>query len=99
MGTFPFPLFPAFPSFTWTIPIPRHFAPQSKPGNSFGFLFTLELPNADNRAFLCVRSRYPEHLLPMKHRIPPRFHGPLCLIGFIAIMAVTAIIELIGGSR
>lgn len=53
MGTFPFPLFPAFPSFTF--PIPRHFASQSKHGQCLRFFFTLELPNADNRAFLCVR--------------------------------------------
>jgi len=55
MGTFPFPLFPAFPSFTWTIPIPRHFAPQSKPGQCIGFFFTLELPNAAKGVLLCVR--------------------------------------------
>jgi hypothetical protein len=33
----------------------------------------------------------------MKHRIPPKFHGPLCLLGFITIIAITALIEAIGG--
>ena len=34
----------------------------------------------------------------MKLRIHPRFHGPLCALGFIALMAIVAIIESIGGS-
>jgi len=33
----------------------------------------------------------------MKLRIPPRFHGPLAMIGFAIIMAIVAIIESIGG--
>ena len=33
----------------------------------------------------------------MKYRIPPKFHGPLCLLGFIAIIAIVALIESIGG--
>jgi hypothetical protein len=33
----------------------------------------------------------------MKLRIPPKFHGPLCLLGFIALMALVALIEAIGG--
>ena len=33
----------------------------------------------------------------MKLRIHPRFHGPLCAIGFIALMAIVALIESIGG--
>jgi hypothetical protein len=35
----------------------------------------------------------------MKLRIPPRFHGPLAMIGFALIMAIVALIELIGGIR
>jgi hypothetical protein len=34
---------------------------------------------------------------PMKLRIPPRFHGPLCLLGFAALMAIPALAEWIGG--
>jgi hypothetical protein len=34
----------------------------------------------------------------MKLRIPPKFHGPLCLLGFLAIVAIVALIEAIGGS-
>ena len=33
----------------------------------------------------------------MKLRIPPRFHGLLCLIGFAALMAIPALCEWIGG--
>jgi hypothetical protein len=33
----------------------------------------------------------------MNLRIPPRFHGPLAMIGFALIMAIVALIELIGG--
>jgi hypothetical protein len=40
-----------------------------------------------------------QHPKLMKHRIPPKFHGPLCLLGFLAIIAITALIESIGGSR
>jgi hypothetical protein len=34
----------------------------------------------------------------MKLRIPHRFHGPLCALGFILLMAIVAIIESLGGS-
>jgi hypothetical protein len=34
----------------------------------------------------------------MKLRIPPKFHGPLCLLGFLAIVAIVALIEAIGGA-
>jgi len=34
----------------------------------------------------------------MKLRIPPRFQGPLCALGFIALMAIVALIETLGGS-
>ena len=34
----------------------------------------------------------------MKLHIHPRFHGPLCALGFIAIMALVALIESLGGS-
>lgn len=36
---------------------------------------------------------------PMKHRIPPKFHGPLCALGFLAIIALVALIESIGGAN
>ena len=34
----------------------------------------------------------------MKLRISPRFHGPLCALGFLLIMALVALIESLGGS-
>ena len=34
----------------------------------------------------------------MKSRIPPKFHGPLAALGFIALMAIVALIESMGGS-
>jgi hypothetical protein len=34
---------------------------------------------------------------PMKLRIHPRFQGPLCALGFIALMAIVALIESLGG--
>ena len=33
----------------------------------------------------------------MKLRIPTRFHGPLAALGFIALMAIPALCEWIGG--
>jgi hypothetical protein len=33
----------------------------------------------------------------MKHRIPPKLHGPLCALGFITLIIITALIEAIGG--
>ena len=33
----------------------------------------------------------------MKPRIPARFHGLLCLIGFALLMSIPAIAEWIGG--
>jgi hypothetical protein len=33
----------------------------------------------------------------MKLRIHPRFHGPLCALGFILLMALVALIESLGG--
>ena len=48
-------------------------------------------------AFLCVRPLNMGIQNIMKLRIPPKFHGPLCLLGFIAVMALVALIELIGG--
>jgi hypothetical protein len=38
-----------------------------------------------------------QHPKPMKLRIPPKLHGPLCLLGFLAIIAIVALIESIGG--
>lgn len=34
----------------------------------------------------------------MKHRIPSRYHGPLCALGFLLLMALVALIESIGGA-
>lgn len=33
----------------------------------------------------------------MKLRIPPKFHGLLCLLGFLLLMAIPALAEWIGG--
>ena len=33
----------------------------------------------------------------MKLRIPPKYHGPLALLGFALVMALVALIETIGG--
>jgi hypothetical protein len=33
----------------------------------------------------------------MKLRITPKFHGPLCLLGFALLMAIPALAEWIGG--
>ena len=35
----------------------------------------------------------------MKYRIPPKFQGPLCALGFITIIIITALIEAIGGAQ
>jgi hypothetical protein len=34
----------------------------------------------------------------MKLRIHPRFHGPLCALGFLLLMAIVALIETLGGA-
>jgi hypothetical protein len=51
------------------------------------------------RVFSFACAPISEHPKLMKHRIPPKFHGLLCLIGFLAIIAITALIEAIGGAQ
>ena len=38
-----------------------------------------------------------QHSKLMKLRIPPKLHGPLCALGFLALMAIAAFAEWIGG--
>jgi hypothetical protein len=75
----------------------RHFAPQSKPGLVAQIFLYFPCCNVPPSVAYFGHGLNDWPIKPMKHRIPPKFHGPLCLLGFLAIIAIVALIESIGG--
>ena len=95
MGAFPFPPFPVFPSFTWTISM----GSLCDTKHAWEFIFPF-------LSFSVAKDRLPSHSLPALQRlepfytmkIPSKYHGPLAILAFALVMAIVALIESIGGS-